>query len=245
MKKSAVWAHRGARLTEAENTLEAFTLALDLGADGLELDVQLSADGIPVVTHDEKLTRVAGVRRKVEELSLKELRELNMAAYRPSLGLRRIPLLEEVLELIRSRGCTLNIELKNSIVPYEGMEEKVLELVRRAGVEDLILYSGFNHDSMKKMASLAGKEKCALLYEYPLKDPLMRAAQYDACALHPAESLADDGLFDRAHAAGLAVNVWTVNSPEGITRLLKLGADAIITDDPALALRLRDEAQDL
>lgn len=109
--KTKIFAHRGASLEAAENTMPAFQLALDLKADGIELDVQKTKDNQIVVTHDENLKRVTHVDKKVAESSYLEIKELNAAAFRKNESRTHIPLLEEVLNLIKNKDILLNIEL--------------------------------------------------------------------------------------------------------------------------------------
>ena len=136
MGKTKVWAHRGASGYVPENTMEAFELAVRQNADGIELDVQISEDGRLVVMHDETIDRVTNGKGAVREYTVEQLKELQVQTPDTKQGIYRIPLLEEVLDLMKKTDMRVNIELKNSIYLYQQMEEKVLELVKEMHMED-------------------------------------------------------------------------------------------------------------
>lgn len=183
-----IWAHRGESGHAPENTLPAFRLAWAMKADGIELDVQLSKDGTVVVIHDERVDRVSDGIGWVKDLTLEELKGLDVnrnvkfAAY----GKGEIPTLAEVLDFAAETDMTVNIELKNNVVPYEGMEEKVLELVRERGLEERVIYSSFNHESMRRIQRLAPGARTGFLYSDGIIDAAEYGSRYGACALHPA-----------------------------------------------------------
>lgn len=140
-----IWAHRGASAHAPENTLPAFELAYLSGADGIELDVQLSKDGVPVVIHDERIDRVSNGTGYVCNYTLEELKGFNVNQYFPEYGNVAIPTLAEVYDLVRDMDMVINLELKNSVIFYEGLEEKVLRLAAEKGLEERMIYSSFNH----------------------------------------------------------------------------------------------------
>lgn len=231
-----VWAHRGASAYAPENTLEAFLMAEKMGADGVELDVQLSLDGRLVVIHDEELSRVAGVGKNVRDLTLFQLKELDVS--RPIEGFRtvRIPTLEEVFEALMDTGMEINVECKNGLFFYPGLEEAALKLVERMGMKERVIFSSFNHRSMVKVKKLCPEVKTGFL----TVDVLARAASYTkkngADALHPAiYHMQDEKLVAKCHKKGLAVHLWTVNEREDIRRFSRMGVDAVITNYPDVA----------
>ena len=148
-----VWGHRGASGVAPENTLPAFDLARRMGADGVELDVQLSADGRLVVIHDETLDRTTTGSGPVAARTLDELRTLDAGRGLAGYAGARIPTLDEVFELFAGTPVVVNVELKNSVVAYPGLEEKVLALVAAAGMADRVLLSTFNHLSLVRLRS--------------------------------------------------------------------------------------------
>lgn len=134
--KTQIWAHRGASAYAPENTLEAFRLAAEMGADGVELDVQLSRDGELVVAHDETIDRVSNGTGYIKDYTLAQLKELSFNRLFPAFKEARIPTLLEVYELLKPAGLTVNVELKTGIILYPEIEEKVLALTASMGMED-------------------------------------------------------------------------------------------------------------
>ena len=163
MKQMEIWAHRGASGYEPENTLEAFALAIEQKADGIELDVQLSRDGEIMVLHDEIVDRVTNFHGFMKDYTLKQLKEMTVTSGKETGKVYRIPTLAEVLDLMRHTDMKVNIELKNSIFFYEGMEEKVMALVKNMGMEEKVIYSSFNHYSLRKIRKINPEAKTGIL----------------------------------------------------------------------------------
>ena len=235
-----IYAHRGASGDAPENTLEAFDLAVRAGADGVELDVHCCRSGELVVAHDETVDRVSDGTGLIRDLSLSELKQLRFNRTHPEYENARIPLLSEVFQLLRPTGLRINIELKNSIVDYPELERKVLEAAAREFSLDRILFSSFNHHSMLRMKRLDSSVSCGLLYEAVLVRPWEYARGLGMDAIHPhySEVLLPGGECAAAHNAGIRVNTWTVNSPEAVSAVLREGADILITNYPAQALKI-------
>lgn len=235
-KKTEVWAHRGASGHVPENTIEAFRMAAEMRADGVELDVQLSKDGELVVIHDETLDRVSGELGYVRDMDFAELRKLNVSRPFPDFAPTRIPSLAEVLEELKGAGLKINIEIKNGIFFYPGIEEKTAELVKRIEMEERIIFSSFNHQSVMKMKSRCPKSETGFLVADVLVDAVSYAKEYGVDALHPPWHHAqDEGFIARCHESGLAVNLWTVNNHDDMEKYCLWGADAIITNYPDIA----------
>ena len=237
-----IWAHRGASRAAPENTIAAFTAAVAFGADGVELDVQRTRDGQLVVCSDERIDRTSSGHGWVRDMTLAELHRYDFSYGRTDFAGARIPTLVEVLTALDGTGLSLNVELKNSTVPYPGMEDEVVELVEQAGWGDRVIYSSFNHASMRVMAQM-GKH-VGLLYDAVLWKPARYALGLGASALHPSwKTVATDPrMVRKARKKGLAVNVWTLDRPEQVRAALALGVDAIITNTPDVALSVRDAA---
>lgn len=149
-----IWAHRGACADAPENTLPAFQLAFDQGADGVELDVQRTRDGVLVICHDETIDRTSDGSGAISELTFDQLRRLDFSNGRNGYARVPIPTLAEVLDLVRGTDKVVDIELKNSVVRYPGMEEQVDALVAGFGLTDQVWYSSFNHLSLLHLAEL-------------------------------------------------------------------------------------------
>jgi glycerophosphoryl diester phosphodiesterase len=239
-----ILAHRGASAQAPENTLPAFELAIRQQADGIELDVHLSADGVVVVTHDEDCLRVTGESGKIGELTLAQLKMRNFAWFRPEAGFCPMPTLEEVLDLIDPTRLMINIELKNSVIDYPGLLEEVIRLVTQHRMQERILLSSFNHDSIADACRLVRERslpiRCGLLFSHRLARPWDKARQIGADAIHPHHVLARrPDYIEKAHMAGIAVNIWTLNDEEELERFMRMGADAVITNVPDLAAVVR------
>lgn len=240
-----IYAHRGASGYAPENTLEAFAMAADMRADGVELDVHICRSGELVVTHDETVDRCSDGSGRVADHTLTELKKLRFNRTHPEFADARIPTLEEVFELLKPTGLRVNIELKNSLMDYPCLEEKTLEAASKAGMLPRVLISSFNHYSLQRVKALAPEIPCGLLYEATMVKPWAYAVALGMDALHPlfAEVLLPGGHCAAAHRAGIQVNAWTVNREEHIRAVLAEGADGVITNYPDLACRLRDESR--
>lgn len=236
-----VWAHRGGAGRAPENTMAAFAAAVALGVDGLELDVQLTADEEVVVIHDETVDRTTDGSGWVKDHTLAALRRLDASAGRPGFAGERIPTLREVFDLVAPTGVELNIELKNSVVPYFGLPDKVSQMIAEYGLESRVIVSSFNHCTLAWLRQGGSMVRTGLLFQDVLYEPWVYAAQLWVTALHPNYRYIDYvfNLVDEAHLALLEVNAWTVNDEHDIDRMIARGVDGIITDCPELALARR------
>ena len=179
-----IWAHRGLSLRYPENTLLAFKEASKIkGLTGIELDIQLTKDGQIVVIHDEKIDRTSTSTGNVNEFTLKELKQIKLKGTDES-----IPTINEVFDLLKEEmknGLLLNIELKNSIIPYNGMEEKIIDLVHKYGIEKNIIYSSFNEYSVRRIKEIDSNAKTGILAE-KISECLEKNKICKADSLHPA-----------------------------------------------------------
>ena len=162
-----IWAHRGCSQRYPENTITSFTKAAELferGLVGIELDIQLTQDGHIVVIHDERIDRTTDGYGLVRDYTLEELR--NFHIHTGTKEPEHIPTIEEVLDLLEDRmqkGFKLNIELKNSVYPYPGMEEKMIDIVRDRGLEDSIVWSSFWAKSLSKVRRILSDAEIGIL----------------------------------------------------------------------------------
>jgi glycerophosphoryl diester phosphodiesterase len=236
---TGIFAHRGASAYAPENCMDAFRLAADMGADGIEIDVHMTKDGHVVVAHDAETDRVTGQPGSINSLTLAQLREMNFAAHFG--GYAQIPTLEETLEFIKPTNLQLNIEIKAGPVIYHNIEGQVLKMVGGFGLNDRTIYSSFNHYGLKIMKAMDPAAKIGLLYSSALYEPWHYASYVKADAIHPYYvTLLAPGVVEGCHSNGIAVNPWTVDEPEHIKMLLMLGVDNIITNKPDVAKAIRD-----
>ena len=239
---SLIYGHRGASGHAPENTLEAFRLAMEMGADGFELDVHLSRDGELVVIHDETVDRTTDGIGLVRELTLAQLKELDascgMAAYKGA----RIPTLGEVFDLIRHTRHIVNVEVKTDEWFYPQIEEKCLALAAEKGVEDRVIYSSFNHYTLMKLRTLKPDAKLGMLFGDIMVEPWVYAKQLNVDYLHPMKmNIYVPGSAEGTKAAGLGINMWTINDEETMLECMKHGA-GIITNYPDIAVALQKKA---
>ena len=186
-EKTKVWAHRGASGYAPENTLDAFRKAVEMGADGIELDVQMTKDGELVVIHDETINRVSNGKGWVKDYTYEELKKFNFNKTHLEYTKEEIPTLEQVYRLIKPTNLTINVEIKTGIVFYPGIEERVLELTERLGMKEHVIYSSFNHYTIRKIKELDPQAKTGMLYEDGIIDAVDYACDVvKADALHPA-----------------------------------------------------------
>jgi glycerophosphoryl diester phosphodiesterase len=224
-----VFAHRGANRFAPDNTLPAFARAVELGADGVELDIHRTADGALVVRHD-----AATPRGVLADMTFAEVRA----------ALPEVPTLGEALDVCA--GLLVNIEIKN--MPGEGdwdpsdqAADLLVELLARRDGRDRVLVSSFDLPSVDRVRWLAPHVPTALLtWGTDPFEALLIAESHGHGALHPdyasVAGVLAGAVATRAHERGLAVNVWTVNDPDELARLAAAGIDAVITDVPDVAL---------
>ncbi|MBN1955403.1 MAG: glycerophosphodiester phosphodiesterase [Anaerolineae bacterium] len=230
-------AHRGASGSAPQNTLAAFRRAVELGADGVELDVHLSADGVPVVIHDFAVENTTDGSGRVADLPLAALQELDAGAwFDATFSGERIPTLEQVLDDAGPR-LLVNVELKALDGVDRGLEAVVAAVVERRGVPERLLFSSFEPQALCRMQRLAPHIPRALLYgPAPLSILTFlrarRRRELKLAGVSPHWSLLRPAAVRRAHARGRRVTAWTVDEPQRMRRLVAWGVDAIITNYP-------------
>lgn len=231
-----VTAHRGHARAAPENTLSAIRKTIDSGADYAEIDVHQTADGVIVLLHDRDLKRVAGVSRRLDELTYAEVRQLDVGSwFDPAFAGEPVPTLAEAIDLARGR-IKLNIELK-TFGPDLRLAGDVARLVRDKHFEAECLVTSFSLDALTEMKREDPNLRTGLIVATALGD--LSRVEVDALSVR-ADHLTD-GLLRDAHRRGREVHVWTVNDPPQMTRLMQRGVDNIITSDPDLLIRTRDE----
>lgn len=238
-----ILAHRGASGTHPENTMEAFIAAEKFGADGIELDVQLTADGEIVVIHDITVDRTTNGSGHIKDLTLNELKNLKANFHYKHFFKKaaRIPTLREVFDWMSENDLICNIELKNNSFPYEGLEEKVIAITKEFAFEKRIIISSFNHYSLVYVKKICSDIETAPLYKDLLYKPWEYASSILSNGIHPKLKAVSDSIIKATMEQGIAVRPYTINKERDINRLLSLNCSAIITDYPEKAIRLREK----
>ncbi len=230
-----VLGHRGAASEAPENTVAAFRRAMAAGADGVELDVQLTRDRRVVVIHDDSVTAVTGAPGRVRGMTLEAIQALDAGAhFGPAFAGERIPTLGQALEAVGSEAI-VNIELKGEGIVGDGLEHAVAYIVHAHGMDSRVIASSFNPFRLMRLRAVAPDIPRAMLHgpgtpRFVHDLWFLPLVQPDA--LHPHYSLVDESYMRRARNWGVRVNAWTVDDPAEARRLLDLGVDGIITDDP-------------
>lgn len=236
-----LFAHRGASLYAPENTMEAFTLAMQQGADGVELDAKLSADGEVVVIHDATVDRTTNGHGRVATFTLTDLRALDAGSFfSGKFRGAQIPTLNEVFEVIGKQGF-INVELKGYTIPRDQLIEKVCALVQKHNLQKKMLFSSFFASSLKRAAQLLPEVPRGLLAPRGWKGMWWRSFGFmfgEYQALHPHIADVDMPQVIRVHKLKRRIHVWTVNTEQDLLRLKNWGVDGIITDDPLTAVRV-------
>lgn len=229
------FAHRGASHNAPQNTLAAFRLALEMGADGVELDVQASKDGEAVVIHDFRVDATTDGHGAVKDKTLAELKELDAGSWFDArFAGQRIPTLEEVMIEV-GRQLLLNIELKVRGFGNTGLVAEVVRLIEDHDLVHRVIVSSFNPLALRRVKKLNPHIPTGLIHCFDLPAHLLRTLLLvlaNPDALHPAKDLVNANYMRWAKERGYRVNVWTVDEPAEMKRLIALGVDGIITNRP-------------
>lgn len=247
--------HRGASLIAPENTLAAFARALSDGADGIEFDVRLTRDGVPVVIHDSTLRRTSQIKRRVSELTVKELAEVDVGAWfrgrSPESGNysgERIPTLTQALDLFSEGFAIPYVELKVDGSDGAELALAVSKLLQERSIADRAIVECFDLKTLKAVKDYDSQIRTAALFQrWRIGNLLTKTPQgvvslaldagADELALH--HRMIKQSMVEAAHNAGLPLVVWTVDDPAWIEKCRVLGIKALITNDPAGMLQQR------
>lgn len=242
MKKTEIIAHRGSKGTHPENTLIAFEEAIQVGSDGIELDVHLTRDGEVVVIHDETIDRTSNGRGLVREFSLKKLKMLDMGSWFDSkFKSCTIPTLQEVIDLLNQAGFNglLNIELKTNKFDYPGIERKVVEKLSKQANLFSVVFSSFNYQTLIRLNTLDRNLDLALLFEDYEENKTRLDKKNLIKMFHPSLEWFKNN--DKKQSLKYPVRLWTINSEEDLVYCFSKKVFGIFTDFPQKAIAIRDE----
>ena len=241
--RTLVWAHRGASAYAPQNTLAAFALARDMGADGIELDVHLTKDGEVLVCHDAEVDTTSDGHGLIKDLDLAEIKKFNFAYRADSTdfvdkyGFVAAPTLAEVYELLAPTEMTVNVELKTQ-------DQTLLclcaELAREYEMEEKVWYSSFFHDTLTRILRYAPDAATAPLSGPIVGEPWDYTESLRSAAMHPFHGIVTERpeIVGEFHKRGLRLHPWTVDDRELMKTLVGLGVDALITNVPDAALKV-------
>lgn len=227
-------AHRGDRAQAPENTMPALAAALDSDFEFVEVDVQLSADGVPVLIHDDTVDRTTNGTGAVAELTLDELRALDAGSwYGPEFAGTPVPLLDEFLVALAGSRKKALVELKGHWKP--DALRTVLDAVYLRGVQNRVVFGSFNLTTVSHLARTAPAIPRVIIKRDLPEDPVALVRYYDAIAIltTPTSLQTNPDVVERMHAAGYGVLLYTLNSEERWSEALALGVDGIVTDKPS------------
>ncbi len=236
-----VIAHRGATFSGyPENSLPAFQVAVDEGYDGIELDVRLTKDKELVVFHDIRLERLTDDGRGM--VRTKTLSQLKRFRIKNDLVDTFIPLLSEVFEILKNTSILINIEIKSEMPMRGRIEQRVIDLIYRYGVQSRVVISSFNPLVIKKTQKTDPTIRTGFIFEKRLPKFNQRLASgLIVSSWHPQFKGVSPLTLQRAHSQGCAVYAWTVNEEKDIARMIELGIDGLITDRPDIVRKILNE----
>ncbi len=228
-----VYAHRGASGYAPENTMAAFRKAVELGSHGIECDVQVTRDGKLIVCHDETLDRTTNGKGFIKDCDYEYIKGLDAGGwFGEKFKSERVPLLSELLRLVKDNGLILNIELKSGIVQYPGIEEKVIAETASFGLLDKVIISSFNHYSIKRCKEIDPSVCTGILYMEGLFEPWNYMKTVGCDCAHPFHMALVPEIAEGLKAEGYRINVFTVNDPRAAVKAEAMGVDGIITNYP-------------
>jgi glycerophosphoryl diester phosphodiesterase len=247
--------HRGASAHAPENTLAAFQMAIDVGTDGVEFDVQLAKDGVPVVIHDATLERTASRPERVADLTSKQLARVDIGSWfnkkfpkksKPEFASETVPTLTQVLELLKDTKGLIYIELKCGDKDYEPLAKAVCDVVRGSHLLPQIIVKSFKLAAIPVVRFHLREVQTSALFEPTIMDFLRRrkhilviAHEFGAQQISLHYSLVTRKLLALATESNMPVTIWTVDEPKWLKRCARLGIGALITNDPAKLITAR------
>jgi glycerophosphoryl diester phosphodiesterase len=241
MSRPLIIGHRGASAVAPENTIAAFKAAIATGADGIEFDVRLTRDGVPVVIHDETLRRTGGVRGRVSQMTLAELSNVDVGSwFDRQFEKERIPGLAQLFELFQSNNLILYLEMKSQASEQTRLAEACCRLIDEHLLKNRVIFECFELAALETVKHIDSTLKTAALFQPPSSFILKRAKAIGASELALHHRLATKQLVQKARLADLRVVTWTVDDPAWVSRAEATGIDALITNNPTALIAARE-----
>ncbi|WEV71198.1 glycerophosphodiester phosphodiesterase family protein [Lactobacillus sp. ESL0785] len=227
--KTIIFGHRGYPAKFAKNSLEGFRHAIKNGAEGVEFDVHLTKDGIPVVMHDEKVDRTTDGTGYIKDFTLKQLRQLHLTNGEP------VPELQELFTLLDGQDILINLEFKTGIIHYEGIERTVLNLAKKYQFVHPIIYSSFDYITLKNCQELDPKQIYCYLTDQTVANSAKLIKENHFAGIHPGKFIASP--------EAITQRIWTVDDPDTAKKYFKHYVAGIFTNNYPMMLKLRDQVQ--
>jgi len=233
------YAHRGASAYYPENTMLSFGKALEMGATGIETDVQLTKDGVLVLIHDETLNRTTNGEGLVKDYTYKELSELDAGSWMGEefKGIK-IPRVEELIYLTLDKNIIINFEIKNGIIKYEHIEQMLIDLIYKHKINRKVILSSFNHYSIVECNKISKGINTGILYMEGIYKPYNYAQTVGASSIHPYFQSINEQVIKETQKHRTQINVFTVDDDEDMKFFLKMKVNGIITNYPDLLHKL-------
>ena len=246
---SLILGHRGASANAPDNTMAAFELAVEMGADGVETDIHLTKDGVPVIQHNYEIDRNSNGKGCVEEMTYDELLQYDFGSWKgEEFKGQRIVSLDECLAFAEKHMRLINLELKQTVHVNSPIVEKSLELVKKYKMTDRVMFSSFDHALMQKVQLLCPEVLVGALYDEMevkqnnigmiLKDAPAYVSEMGFDFANPhVDYLCEEGIVEKFTQKGIGVSVWTVDKPYVAQQCVKRGVKCIITNKPDVILK--------
>ena len=226
-----------------ENTIAAFKAAIQAGADGVEFDVRLTRDGVPVVIHDKSLYRTGGVRRRISDLTLNELSKVDVGSwFGTKFAKEPVPSLAQLFELFQSNNLLLYLEMKCKAREQAELAEACCRVIEEHRMKDRIIFECFEHSALQTVKNIDPTFKTAAIFRRPATFVLKRAIALGASEIALHHGLISKRLVEQAQRADLKVITWSIEDPAWIKRAQTTNINALITKNPAALLAARDAA---
>ena len=249
MRVPLIIGHRGASAVAPENTMAAFREALAVGADGIEFDVRLTRDGVPVIIHDSTLRRTGRLPHRVADLSWTEISKVDVGSwFGESFAHETVPSLAELFTLFQSNDSTLYLEMKcDSPSEHRALAEACVRAIHEHSLKERVIVECFQLPALQILKEIDPEIKTVALFEPSFTNPsvlldqriINHATDIGAAAVALHHRLARESLVKKAKTAGLHVAVWTVDDPTWIERARTIGIDALITNNPETMIGAR------
>jgi glycerophosphoryl diester phosphodiesterase len=227
------YAHRGASAYFPENTMLSFEKALEMGCTGIETDVQMTKDGVLVLIHDEMVNRTTNGDGLVKDYTYSELTKLDAGSWMgEEFTGNSIPTVEELIYLVKDKNIIIDFEIKTGVIIYEGIEQKLIELIYKHRIAHKVILSSFNHYSIAKCNKISKEISTGILYMAGIYKPYDYAKTVGANAIHPYFLAINEEVIKQTKKHRIKVNVFTVDDEKYMKSLLEMKVDGIITDYP-------------